>query len=233
MKILALDSATAACSAAVWVGAGVVARRYESMSRGHAVRLMPMVRDVMGESGLAFGEIDYIATTTGPGGFTGLRIGLAAARAIGLAANIPVIGYTTFEVVARSPRTRSASLPLLVVMDAKRADYYFQLFDSDGATLTAPATAPPAGIAAAIRSAAPPPTDFVTVCGDGADAVLEERDVRETHWRRGDGPDAPDAAVLARIAHADICAEETVFRTERRPPEPLYLRPPDAALPRR
>ena len=143
MKILALDSATAACSAAVWVGAGVVARRYESMSRGHAVRLMPMVRDVMGESGLAFGEIDYIATTTGPGGFTGLRIGLAAARAIGLAANIPVIGYTTFEVVARSPRTRSASLPLLVVMDAKRADYYFQLFDSDGATLTAPATAPP------------------------------------------------------------------------------------------
>ncbi|MBT5107956.1 MAG: tRNA (adenosine(37)-N6)-threonylcarbamoyltransferase complex dimerization subunit type 1 TsaB [Rhodospirillaceae bacterium] len=231
MKILALDSATAACSTAVWIDEAVTARRYESMSRGHAARLMPMVRDVMAESGLAFGEIDYIATTTGPGGFTGLRIGLAAARAIALAAKIPIVGYTTFEVVARSPRSWPAPRPLLVVMDAKRADFYFQLFRSDGAALTAPATAPPAGIAAALRLAMVS-GDPVAICGDGADAVIEELDAYEMPLRRIDGPDAPDAAVLARIAQADIGVDEAMFDTEMRPPEPLYLRPPDAALPR-
>jgi hypothetical protein len=72
----------------------------------------------------------------------------------------------------------------------------------------------------------------VAICGDGADAVIEELDAYEMPLRRIDGPDAPDAAVLARIAQADIGVDEAMFDTEMRPPEPLYLRPPDAALPR-
>ena len=105
MKILAIDSATAACSAAVWSGDGIAAHRFETMARGHAVHLMPMVRDVMAESGLDFHDLDFIATTTGPGGFTGLRIGLAAARALAMAAKLPIVGYSTLETVAQYKTT--------------------------------------------------------------------------------------------------------------------------------
>ena len=245
MKILALDSATAACSAAVWIDDGVVAHRFDSMSRGHAERLMPMVRDVMAESDITFGDLDFIATTTGPGGFTGLRVGLAAARALALAAKIPIFGYTTLEVVARSPRIYSQQIlpvprPLLVVLDAKRTDYYFQLFHSDRANLTEPATASPTVMAAVVATelgvTGTSPDDPLSICGDGADAVIEKLRACGVLLHRDGGPDAPDAAVLASLAHADASdadANEAAFGIMSRPPEPLYLRAPDAALPRR
>jgi tRNA threonylcarbamoyladenosine biosynthesis protein TsaB len=231
MNILALDSATAACSAAVWSGDGIAAHRFEPMARGHAEHLMPMVRDVMAESGLSFHDLDCIATTTGPGGFTGLRIGLAAARALAMAAKLPIAGYTTLEIVARSPQGQAAPHPRLVVLDAKRSDFYFQLFLPDGAALSEPATAKPAAIAAALASQGP-----MTICGDGANAVYEELKACGVQIQRSTGPDAPDAAVLAQIAHGDIDGDidgDINFEFASRPPEPVYLRPPDAALPRR
>ena len=227
MKILAIDSATAACSAAVWSGDGIAAHRFETMARGHAVHLMPMVRDVMAESGLEFHDLDFIATTTGPGGFTGLRIGLAAARALAMAAKLPIVGYSTLETVARSPRRDANRRPVLVVLDAKRTDFYFQLFKPDGAAMGPPATAAPDVIAAAVT-----PQNPVIICGDGADAVFETINAYGVQLERSKGPDVPDAAILAQIAHSDV-GSDMKFQFKSRPPEPVYLRAPDAALPRR
>ncbi|MHA1569433.1 MAG: tRNA (adenosine(37)-N6)-threonylcarbamoyltransferase complex dimerization subunit type 1 TsaB, partial [Alphaproteobacteria bacterium] len=86
VKLLALDTATGACSVAIWHEGGVLRRRVAEMAHGHAEALMPMVREVMHAAGASFTDLDAFAVTVGPGAFTGLRIGLAAARGMALAA---------------------------------------------------------------------------------------------------------------------------------------------------
>ena len=93
MRILAIDTATAACSAALMVGDAIVARRFVAMARGHAESLIPMVEAVLAEAGAAYGDLDLIATTVGPGTFTGLRVGLAAARGLAVAGSLPVVFF--------------------------------------------------------------------------------------------------------------------------------------------
>lgn len=236
MNILALDSATSACSVAVWMGDGVASRRMEKMTRGHAVRLMPMAQAAMADAELAFDQLDMVATTIGPGGFTGLRIGLAGARAIAMAAAIPIIGFTTFQVIAYQTtmgadisETADAGAPLLVVLDAKRSDFYFQIFESNGAPLTQPAAAPVDAIAKVVSAEFAPraPNDSLALCGDGADMILDALRACGARVHRAHGPDAPDAAIVATLAYNGAPWGSAA------PPEPLYLRPPDAALPRK
>src|SRR3954469_5612836 len=100
MNILALDTAGAACSVAVLRGVVVAASRSEPMARGHSEALMPMIRAAMRDAALEFDALDLIAATVGPGAFTGIRIGLAAARGLALAAGKPAVGVTSFEAVA-------------------------------------------------------------------------------------------------------------------------------------
>ena len=102
MLILAIDTALDACAAVVLDTDKnkVIALESQAMKRGHAEALMPLVARVMKESGIAFAALDRIAATTGPGSFTGLRVGLSAARGIGLAAAKPVVGVTTLTAYA-------------------------------------------------------------------------------------------------------------------------------------
>src|SRR5271170_6116822 len=102
MRVLAIDTALAACSAAVFdtEHGGIVASESQAMTRGHAEALMPLLRRVMGEAGLAFTAIDRVAVTIGPGSFTGLRVGIAAARGIALAADKPAVGVSTLSAYA-------------------------------------------------------------------------------------------------------------------------------------
>ncbi len=97
MRVLAIDTALAACSAAVLDldRGGILAHASRLMERGHAEALMPMVAQVMSEAKLEFGELDRIAVTIGPGSFTGMRVGVAAARGIALAAAKPIVALTT------------------------------------------------------------------------------------------------------------------------------------------
>src|SRR5215470_1069032 len=94
--ILAFDCSGAACSAALWRRGALAAHRYRTMTRGHAEALMPMLAETVAQAGETFHALTAVAVTVGPGAFTGIRIGLAAARGIGLAATIPVVGVTTF-----------------------------------------------------------------------------------------------------------------------------------------
>jgi tRNA threonylcarbamoyladenosine biosynthesis protein TsaB len=97
-----------------------------------------MAERVLKKSGVAYADLEAVAVTTGPGAFTGLRIGLSAARAIGLAFGVPVYGITTMQVLALQAVRENAE-QLAIVLDTKRSDFYFQTFDAEGNPLSAPA----------------------------------------------------------------------------------------------
>lgn len=220
MNVLGLDSATDACSAAVLRNGQIVAHRFEGARRGHAEILMPMVRDCMADADMAFAALDLIATTVGPGGFTGLRIGLSSARALALAADTPLIGVTTLEAVARAQSP--ATSPLLVVLDTKRTDIYWQIFAPDGTALTEPA----ANLASEIAPSLPDAP--IALAGNAKELLKDALPDRRPPFLLADGPALPDAACVARIG-VERFASESDARLKA--PTPLYLRPPDAKLP--
>lgn len=215
--VLALDSATDACSVALWRDGSVIARRFEARRHGQAEILMPMVRDVMQLGEQVFTALDGVATTVGPGGFTGLRIGLASARAIALAAGVPILGLTTLEILAAAQPEQHC--PLLVAIDSRRTDVYVQLYSTEREPLCPPMAVLPDMIPSVL------PEGPVVVAGNAIETVL--RAVQRESVRPSDGPSLPDAAILAEIAASRIDR----MQPDAAPPAPLYLRPPDAKLP--
>jgi tRNA threonylcarbamoyladenosine biosynthesis protein TsaB len=207
--VLAIDTAMAACSAAVWRD-GILAHRFEPMARGQAERIAPMVEEVMREAGLGFDELDRIAVTIGPGTFTGQRIGLSMARGLGLALGVPVSGLTTTETIASALLGKGRAV--VVACDARRDECYFAIFTERLESLHDVAVLPldviarrlPAGTAYVVGSAA-----GALIAASGRGDLVRARDF-----------DLPDAANLAALAAARP--------VPGRPPEPLYLRPPNA-----
>ncbi len=222
MQILAFDTATAACSVALWRDGAVRARRFEPMQRGQAEALMPMVNVVLASAEASYEELDLIAVTVGPGAFTGLRIGLSAARGLALAIGAPCLGVTTLEAVAHGvvAADRSGNT-LLIALDAKRTDLYAQTFDGDVDPLTDAVALMPDELAALV------PSGPVVVVGDAADTAIAALAASQRDVIRGISPGVPDAATVATLAAAR-------WRPDMKgmaPPSPLYLRPPDAVVP--
>ena len=144
MLILAIDTALDACAAAVLDTDANKLLAHESlpMKRGHAEALMPLIARVMKASGIAFDALDRIAATTGPGSFTGLRVGLSAARGIALAANKPVVGLTTLTAYAAPVVSENGEHPIISAIDARHDHVYFQVVSGDGGSLVKPKVAP-------------------------------------------------------------------------------------------
>lgn len=215
MKVLALDSTTSACSAALWLDGDVRARRFALMARGQSEVLIPMVSQVMDEAGEDFAGLDLLAVTVGPGAFTGIRIGLAAARALALAAKKPLAGISTMEAVAAAiPAPERAGRTLLVAMDSKRDDIWVQAFAADLTPLCDPRALLPADAAASVAGP-------VLLAGDAAALVAPFL----PHAPLSAAPGCPDAAIVAGLAAARWLAGTALA------PEPLYLRPPDVTMP--
>ncbi len=218
MPILAFDTTQGACSAAICHAGTLLARRFEFMRRGHAEHLLPMVEAVRREAGIAFQELDLIAVTVGPGTFTGVRVGLAAARALALVHELPVLGIGTLELLARPAVPAAAQTGgggIIAAIDARRGELYSQVFDNKGVALTKAVAGP------ADQFAMPPGLAPGLIVGTGAallGAVLPR-------WRVHGDIVQPDAAVLARAA------ETWRHRARAQPPVPVYLRAPDAKLP--
>lgn len=220
MKLLALDTATAACSVAVWEDGIIRARQLRPMVRGQSEALMPMVVAVLAEAGLAFVDLDGVVATVGPGAFTGLRIGLAAARAMALAAGLPCLGVTTLEAVAANvPEAERRGAALLVVLDAKRADVYAQVFSAALKPLGEPRAVLPAELPGLV------PAGPLVVAGDAAVRAVEALVAAGIEARPSTGAGVPDAARVAAIA-----ADRRLAGRPPLPPEPLYLRAPDVTL---
>ncbi|MGE3529315.1 MAG: tRNA (adenosine(37)-N6)-threonylcarbamoyltransferase complex dimerization subunit type 1 TsaB [Methyloceanibacter sp.] len=219
MNILALDTSMGACSAALITRDGDARRvfaRAEKMPRGHAEALMPMIADIMGESGTAFAALDRIAAITGPGSFTGVRIAIAAARGLALVTGAKLYGNDSLTVMARQAHdlgvTRGA--PFAVAVDARRGMLYLGLYDAtarrrDGPLLVAPDDAAnllPAGLLAIVGSGAALLAGAASRRGLSVEPQLTDLE--------------PNAAALATLAEE---SGETVPALR-----PLYLRPPDA-----
>lgn len=133
MNILSLDCAGAGCGVCVWQDGRILSEKHEAMDRGQDRRLMPLIDEALSIARLSFDQIDRIVVTRGPGSFTGLRIGLAAARGIGLAAQKPVIGLDRFALFRRHfPQGE-----VLVVLQSRRDELYCRHFPADGSSQTA------------------------------------------------------------------------------------------------
>jgi len=216
MRVLAIDTALAACSAAVLDTAvgGIVASESQPMTRGHAEALMPLLARVMKQSGIAFGDIDRVVVTTGPGSFTGLRVGIAAARGIALAAGIPAVGVSTLSAYAAPYLGVDDTSPVVAAIDARRDNVYLQVFAPGGRTLVAPRLT---ALSEAVRAA----SDIAAcIVGSAAPAVAAGLAKTAPAPVSVDARAAPDIAWVAQIG--------TVVPEGSSPPKPQYLRAPDA-----
>jgi tRNA threonylcarbamoyladenosine biosynthesis protein TsaB len=201
--VLALDTALPACSVAVLDGDKVLARLSEPMTRGHQERLAPMVQEAMAQAGLEFAALERVGVTVGPGSFTGLRVGLAFAKGLALALDIPCVGIGSLEALAADAGGEGR---IAAVIDAKRGQVYLQLFEvvaplgPPEALELADAAARLSGVRRLVGSGAPLLQPFA--------ADSEVIDIQ-----------AADPVALARLAAA---------ARQPAPPQPIYLRAPDA-----
>jgi tRNA threonylcarbamoyladenosine biosynthesis protein TsaB len=219
MLILAIDTALDACAAGVLdTEAGrLIAQESLAMKRGHAEALMPLIARIIEASGIGFAGLDRIAVTTGPGSFTGLRVGLSAARGIALAAGKPVVGLTTLSAYAAPIVSRNEEHPVISAIDARHDHVYFQVVAGDGRSLIPPRVGPIAEALGAARFGAP------HLVGNAAQILGQ-------HWPADAPPpfmvDAQPAPDIAWVAWLGAAADP-----DTAPARPFYLRAPDATLP--
>ncbi len=221
MNVLAFDTCFGAVSTAVCStdagGLRVLAESYEARTSGHAERLVPMIEETVRRSGLAIGDIDRLAVTMGPGGFTGVRVGVAAARALSLATGKPAVGVTSLAAMAHEARRLlkggSQGRQLVVAVDARGGMVYVQAFDDDvaGEALLLDPVDAAARIgrrpALIVGSGAKAVANLVADAGGQAEVSLAELQ--------------PHARAVAALA-ADLDPTGSV--------RPLYLRRPDAKV---
>src|SRR5437588_258932 len=140
MRVLAIDTALGACAAAVLdsQAGAILASESVGMLRGHAEAVMPMIARVMDAARCEFAELDRIAVTVGPGSFTGLRVGISAARGIALAAGKPAIGLSTLSALAAPHVAARANQTIIAAIDARNEQVYFHVFAPNGVTTVSP-----------------------------------------------------------------------------------------------
>ncbi|ANK80415.1 MAG: tRNA N6-adenosine(37)-N6-threonylcarbamoyltransferase complex dimerization subunit TsaB [Rhizobiales bacterium NRL2] len=218
MRILAFDTACGALSAALWAEDSVRFAVFQRRRRGHAEALMPLLERVLDAAGTTPAQLDAVAVTLGPGTFTGLRIGLAAARGFRVALGIPVIGLSTLEALAAGAARRWPDRPVLAAIDARRDQVYVQYFRRAGGPFAEAWTAPAAMPAAAAAAMLSPGT---ALAGSGAALVAAHCGAAQPGVLAADME--PDARDIARIA----ASRGPVWRGAP-PPAPIYLRQADA-----
>ena len=199
MTVLAIECATEACSVALFDQARLVAGEYRVMGRGHAEALVPMISALPGK-----GRADRIVVSLGPGSFTGLRVGLAAARALGLSWDVPVLGYPTLALIAAMARKQQGAQPVTVVTTGGHGEWFMADYNAAGTELTPPLSVTPESAAASARAnlvAGSQAEAMVTARGTGTALAMlpDAREIialGEAYWREdltliyGRAPDA-------------------------------------------
>jgi tRNA threonylcarbamoyladenosine biosynthesis protein TsaB len=218
MLVLALDTAGPDCAAALARedegGFRVLARRSERLGRGHAERLLPMVGEILRESRLTYADLQRIAVTTGPGSFTGVRVGLAAARALALALDIPAVGVGSLDALMRGALPGRADGSVAALLDARRGEVYAMARDiASRAVLLEPIAASPETIAARLGAMRKP----LVLTGAGAPLVLAA--LGEATAEIAGTSDVADIAEVAQLGIAASIGD---------PPLATYVRGADA-----
>jgi tRNA threonylcarbamoyladenosine biosynthesis protein TsaB len=225
--ILAIDSAGLACSAVVAVGDTILSAERVETRHSQAEALMPMVDAAMRKAGLPPAALDLVAATVGPGSFTGIRVGLAAARGIALATDAQLVGVSSFEAVAAGLAQGLAQPDcgdvqfLLIALESRREDLYVQLFAIPWNPVGPPASMMPAALGEAVNAAVG--SARLLIAGDAAQrAALVLSNCADTIIVEDS---APDAVGVLRAGLRRWCSGAVDA------PRPLYLRPPDVTLP--
>ncbi|MDB5601098.1 MAG: peptidase glycoprotease [Xanthobacteraceae bacterium] len=216
MRVLAIDTALEACSAAVLdteLGR-MIAGESIPLVRGHAEALMPLIARVMSEAQIEFAQVDRIAVTVGPGSFTGMRVGIAAARGLALASGRPAVGLSTLACYAAPYIAADDTAPVVAAIDARHEHVYLQVFGAGGRTMISPRLAP---LREAMKAATAP---GVRLVGSAAEQIM-------ALW--SEGTPEPTAVDARRAPAIDWVARLGAAVGEGQPvPKPLYLRAPDA-----
>ena len=202
MRILAIETATEACSVALFEDGVLTGARYAELGRGHAERLVPMISELPGG-----GRAGELRVSLGPGSFTGVRIGIAAARALGLAWCAKVLGYPTLALVAAMARGKQ-SQPVGVCMNGGHGEWFVQDFCADGLPSGAWASLTPSSAIAHLAShtvAGNRAEEFAEAAGRAIDAI----------------PLLPDARHVMQVPEALMTTHLS----------PIYGRAPDAKAP--
>jgi tRNA threonylcarbamoyl adenosine modification protein YeaZ len=211
--LLAFDTATPAVTVALHDGQRALAEAVTVDARRHGELLAPSIAKVVADAGAEPGDLTAIVTGVGPGPYTGLRVGVVTARVFGRALALPVYGVCTLDVLARAAGAAAAGREFLAVTDARRKELYWGRYDESGSRISGPAVGRPAEI---------PDGAVLPVAGQAATLYPEE--LGEPIWR-----EHPSAAVLAELAAEHLSVSGTGLALL--PPEPLYLRRPDARVP--
>jgi tRNA threonylcarbamoyladenosine biosynthesis protein TsaB len=213
MRILAIDTALEACAAGIIETPDrVLAQESLAMARGHAEALMPLIARVMDQARMGFADLDRIAVTVGPGSFTGLRVGIAAARGIALASGKPAVGVSTLAAFAGPYFAAGETRPVVAAVDARHDQVYVEVFGPGGRILVTPRLVP-------VRDAVRAASAAAVIVGSGAGILAGA-------WP--DGKPLPaittqGAPLIASIARLGAAAD-----VAHALPKPLYLRRPDA-----
>jgi tRNA threonylcarbamoyladenosine biosynthesis protein TsaB len=210
--VVGFDTATPAVSVAVHDGDRVVAAAFAVDARRHGELLAPMIAKVMADAGAARGDLTGVAVGVGPGPYTGLRVGLVTARVLGAVLQIPVYGVCSLDVIAAAARASAGEREFAVATDARRTEGYWGRYDATGQPLTGPQV----GAAASIPGAAD-----LMVAGSGGTLYPEA-------FAGVIGPEYPDAGTLCAVAVGRL---RDPSGPPLLPPDPLYLRRPDAKEP--
>jgi tRNA threonylcarbamoyladenosine biosynthesis protein TsaB len=215
-RVLAIDTALGACSVCVYdAEPGLpVSVEAEEMDTGHAEALMPMIERVMARVEGGFPSLSRVAVSIGPGSFTGLRIGISAARGIALAAGIPAVGVSTLAAYAAPLINPADAGVIAVAIDARHGAVFFQCFSTTGRTIVLPRVLPLKDAARAI-GAGP-----VKLAGTGAGGLAVEAMTLGLKTTIADLRPSPDISAVARLG--------AIADPRTAPAKPLYLRPPSA-----
>ena len=224
MNILSLDTTLNRCSVAVLADDAVLAHEAQDLRRGHAEALMPMIQAALATAGLTFEALDLVAVTTGPGTFTGQRVGLSAARGIGVATGLPVQGVGTMSAIALAAKNANPGRDILVVLDARRGEFYVQHFPDNSPVW--PDHSAPRAIPTDQLSEFLPDVPCV-LTGTGVTMAMEILGEENPAVVFSTTAAEADAIEVARLASGMVADQG--MPTE--PPAPLYLRAPDAKLP--
>ncbi|MFE0460906.1 tRNA (adenosine(37)-N6)-threonylcarbamoyltransferase complex dimerization subunit type 1 TsaB [Kitasatospora sp. NPDC058965] len=208
MLLLAFDTATPAVTAAVHDGTAVLAETYQVDARRHGELLLPAIGRVLAEAGVAKEQLTALAVGVGPGPYTGLRVGLVTAAALGHALGLPVHGVCTLDAIAHGARAEGLTGPFTAATDARRKEVYWADYDAEGRRTAGPAVDRPGDLTARQTSV-------------GAGALLYPDTFPGAH-----GPEHLSAGALADFAVTELAAGRELL-----PNRPLYLRRPDAQVP--
>lgn len=225
MILLAIDTASTLCAACVYDAATKreLGRSVEDIGKGHAERLMDVIAAALSASGKTYSDLGAIAVSIGPGSFTGIRVGVAAARGLALALKVPAHGVTTLSAIAEEARNTWPGRRIVASIDAKRDEIYVEEHSPDGVIVRGPVIVAVTDAPALLDGERP------VLAGSGASVIAAGAD--SSRFDLAGGGATADIVVYARLAAAG--------RMFNSPPKPLYLRGPDArpqdgfALPRK